>query len=325
MTIYAIKGVKDQEKKNKVFNSLQEGEARFGWSYIETADLRALKERIDQSGWELLNDEEKDCYHEFLLGIEPEDYVVYINVPEWGECTLAKVTGPYEWRYNDNDFNHRFPVSAESVSVFNRNDAMVHPALRARLRLQGRWWTISTEKEFNQLVHDLDRGTPSKPSTPGPNLKHLLPEITQAIHHTHPNKDLEHLIKAIFEKVPGVISVRPQRGRADHGADLLVDFESGPIPGLIRQDTLAIQVKSWEGEHINPSAVNDLKRAFEYYEKDENENVTMGLIVSTAVEAGDKLTTELDKLQEDRGKPVALLLGADFAKFVLKYANDILN
>lgn len=326
MTIYAIKGSDDQERIVKVYNSLKTGEGRFGWSNIQTADLRVLRERVEQDGWESLSQQEKNCYHGFLLAIEPEDYVVYINVPKWGECTLAKVTGPYEWRFDDEDFNHRFPVSAESVRVFNRNDkTKVHPALSARLKLQGRWWTISTQEEFNQLLRALDEGTPSGSSTPETNLKHLLPEITKAIHHTHPNKDLEDFVEGIFKKVPGVISVRPRRGRADHGADLLVDFESGLVPGLVRQDTLAIQVKSWGGEHNDSSAIDDIKRAFEYYEKDEDENVTMGLIVSTAVEAGDKLISELDKLQEDSGKPVALLLGAELAKFVLKYAGDILN
>ena len=101
MTIYAIKGADYQEQIIKVYNSLKNGEGRFGWSYVETADLRVLQERIERGEWELLSEKEKDCYHGFLLGIEPGDYVVYINVPEWGKCTLAEVTGPYEWRFDD--------------------------------------------------------------------------------------------------------------------------------------------------------------------------------------------------------------------------------
>lgn len=323
MTIYAIKGSDNADQIVKVFESLKRGEGRFGWSYVKTANLRDLKKRIEQDRWESLSKEENNCYYGFLLGIEPGDYVVYINVPEWGKCTLAEVTGEYEWRFDDDDFNHRFPVSAKSVREFYRNDAMVHPALSARLKLQGKWWTIKTQEEFNQLLSALDEGTPSGPTTPETNLKHLLLEITKGIHHTHPNKALEDFVARIFKKVPGVISVRQQKGRADRGADLLVDFEYGSVPGLVRQETLVVQVKSWEGEHINPSAVNDIRRAFKYYEKDEN--VSMGLIVATTTEAGDELISELEKLQEDSGKPVALLIGTELAKFVLKYAGDILN
>ena len=331
MTIYAIKGSDNTDDIVKVFESLKRGEGRFGWSYVETANLRDLNTRIEQNNWESLSEEEKNCYYEFLLGIEPGDYVVYINVPKWGECTLAEVTGRYEWRFDDNDFNHRFPVSAESVSVFNRNDDMVPPALSARLKLQGKWWTIFTEVEFFELLRALNTGTAPAQRTPETNLRHLskniepfLLEISKQIHHTHPNKDLEELVANIFMNVPGVKKVRPQRGRADHGADLLVDFESGSIPGLVRQDTLVVQVKSWEGEHDNPSAVHDIRKAFKYYEKDEN--VSMGLIVSTATKAGDNLLNELDKHREEEiGKPIALLLGTELAMFFLKHAGDKLN
>ncbi|MDE0155608.1 MAG: restriction endonuclease [Gammaproteobacteria bacterium] len=329
MTIYAIKGSKDKDQIAKVFKSLKQGEGRYGWSYVETANLRDLNNRIEQDGWESLSEEEKDCYSEFLLGMQPGDYVVYINVPEWGKCTLAKVTGQYEWRFDDDDFNHRFPVDSESIRVFNRNDRIVPPPLRSRLSLQGRWWTIYTEEEFNELLNYLEAATPFEPSTSETNLRYLsekiephLLDITNKIHKAHPNKKLEDLVAMVFRKIPGVTDVRQLKGRADRGADLLVDIESIPIPGLIRQETLAVQVKSWEGEHSDPSAVNDIRRAFKNYEKDEN--ISMGLIISTATEAGDRLITELDKLREESGKPVALLLGIEFAIFVLTYAGDIL-
>ena len=328
MTIYAIQG---SDNADRIFMSLQRGEGRFGWSYVKSANLRDLRERIEQYGWESLSSEEKDCYHDFLLGIEPDDYVVYINVPVWGKCTLAKVTEGYFWRFDDNDFNHRFKVSAKSVRVFNRNDAMVPPPLNARLKLQGRWWTIYTEEEFNELLRASAAGTAPAQRTPDTNLRYLskkiepdLLGITKKIHESHPNKALEDFVAKIFQKVPGVKDVRPKRGRADHGADLLVDIESGSIPGLIRQDTLLVQVKSWEGIHRKTSAVDDLRKAFKYYEK--NENVSMGLIVSTADKAGDKLINELDKLREEHPqKPISLLIGTELALFVLKYASDILN
>ena len=69
--------------------ALKQGEGRFGWSYVDTADLHQLKERIERDGWESLSQEEKNCYQSFLLDIQADDYVVYINVPEWGQCTLG--------------------------------------------------------------------------------------------------------------------------------------------------------------------------------------------------------------------------------------------
>ena len=78
MTIYAIQG---SDNADRISMSLQRGEGRFGWSNIESANLHNLRERIEQNGWESLRDEEKECYHDFLLEIEPDGYVVYINVP----------------------------------------------------------------------------------------------------------------------------------------------------------------------------------------------------------------------------------------------------
>ena len=55
-----------------------------------------LKTQIDEKGWDSLTKEEQgNAYHEFLLRIKPDDYVVFVNVPEWGKCTLARVTTPY--------------------------------------------------------------------------------------------------------------------------------------------------------------------------------------------------------------------------------------
>ena len=77
---------------------------------VETADLRQMAHKVEGSGWASLTAEEQACYQYFLLGIVPGDYVVYINVPTWGQCTVARVTAPYHWRWSETDFNHRLKV-----------------------------------------------------------------------------------------------------------------------------------------------------------------------------------------------------------------------
>ena len=147
-----------------------------------------------------------------------------------------------------------------------------------------------------------------------------LTNIARNINHTHPNKDLEHLIFKVFERVPGVKSVRHKKGRADRGADLLVELEFGEIPDLVQ--TIVVQIKSWDGELYDTSAIEDIKNAFDYYE-----NANMGLIVSTATRCSDHFQNKLDKFREEeeyRGKPVSLLIGADLALFCLRYGGDLL-
>jgi Restriction endonuclease len=115
--------------------------------------------------------------------------------------------------------------------------------------------------------------------------------------------------------------VKPRGGAGDHGADVLAVFEYGlPVPGLLQQSTCVIQVKSFQGEHWDTKAVDDIRRAFEHYPEAE-----MGLIVSTASSSTQGLDNALDKLRQETGKPVSLLIGADLAAFLLRFGTQALT
>ena len=65
--IYALRGPSFREDPEGYRNwtslismSLQDGVGRFGWSNVETADLRQLEKRITERGWDDLNDKEQD-------------------------------------------------------------------------------------------------------------------------------------------------------------------------------------------------------------------------------------------------------------------------
>ena len=316
MAIFAIKRADNQDDVQNVFDSLNGGEGRFGWSYVETADLRELECRIEKDGWNSLSEDEQKCYHPFLLDFKDGDYVVYINVPQWGHCSLARITGPYYWQFTSRDFNHRFPVDKDSVRTFERNDGRVHPNLCTRLKLQGRRWRIYAEPEFADLLRSLDDGTKPVDRSLETSLRFLWQEIephfskiSQAIHNTFPNFDLEDLLCEVFRNVPGVKRVDRMRGRADRGADLVVEFETAP--GLAQ--TLIVQVKSYEGQLHGRRALEDIERALDAH------NADMGLICSTAVEATKDFHDELDKVRERCQKPIALLIGAELAKFILRH------
>ena len=317
MTIFALKAPPCPEQVEEINRSLQGGEGRFGWSYVESADLRQLADRIERNGWDSLNNGEKDCYRgqEFLLSICPNDYVVYVNVPSYGRCTVARVTGCYEWRYEDKDFNHRFAIDVSSLRVFDRNDARVHPDLSDRLKRRGRQWRVYAEPEFRDLLNVLKGGAEEhRPRTPEVSFSYLqneakehLDQIADRIHHTYPRKDLEELIAATLKRVPGVKRVEHMKGRADRGADLEVKIET--IPLLVQK--LVVQVKSYEGEISGTKAVEDIANTID--------DADMGLIVSTATSVSDGFRDAMGKLEEKKGKPVRLLYGSELAHFVLKY------
>jgi hypothetical protein len=307
---------------------LKGGVGRFGWSYAPDADLRRLARLVEQRGWDALSDDEKGCYQEFLLEISPGDYVVYVNLPQWGRCTLARVTGEYYWDRIAEDFNHCFRVDAASVLDFDRNDALVHPALAARLKLQGRYWRIYCEQEFDALLAGLSAGKQGQPAKVEDQMAILAEEvrphlgkITEAIHHTHPNFSLERLLERLFRRLPGVRDVRAARGRADMGADLIVVTEqTHPLTGEVRQSTILVQVKSFEGVHDDPGATDGLRKAFGQYRE-----ATEGVIASTAANSTAGFEQAVEKLRSEIGKPISVLMGNDLAAFVLRHGWDFLR
>jgi len=326
-TIYALK-VEGMEQE--VFRSLQQGEGRFGWSYIENADLHCLRDKWQKSGWSSLSADEQACYQGFLLDIKPNDYVVFVNVPKWGQCSLARVAGPYFWKKDDTDFNHRFHVAPKSVRVFDRNDAIVPRRLSAKLKLQGRWWRLYDRDLFRQLLDDIDAGKAGRPSTLEIRLGQLrqdldpvLDDITELVQKHNPNFDLEELVARVFQSVPDVCDVQRKRGRGDHGADIIVTFESGlPVAGLGDQQTCIVQVKSFEGEHWSKDAIEQIEQAFEYYRA---LSPAMGLIISTANKVTPEFERELEAASVRLKKPIGLMMGGDVAVFVLKHGAAILG
>ena len=81
-----------------------------------------------------------------------------------------------------------------------------------------------------------------------------------------------------------------------------------------------MQVKSFEGEHWDLGAVQDIRNAFqEYPEADE------GVIISTASAPTADFDSALEDLRRDTGKPVSLLIGAEVAAFVLKNGWDLVE
>ncbi|MDY6825074.1 MAG: hypothetical protein SWH68_14965 [Thermodesulfobacteriota bacterium] len=173
----------------------------------------------------------------------------------------------------------------------------------------------------------LEKGISPSQSTPDANLRFLsneiqpfLDAITEKIHHTHPNYDLECLFAEVFKNVPNVINAEWQGGAGDHGADILVTFDGGlPIPGLEKSSQLVVQVKSYEGEHWDVGAIENVKRAFKHYP-----DADMGLIISTATSINKTVEEELEKLREGSGKPVSILAGPDVAAFLLRYGAKLL-
>jgi hypothetical protein len=149
----------------------------------------------------------------------------------------------------------------------------------------GKHWRIYVEDEYQSLLKALEAGGIPQPLTPemiakllGREVEPFLLQITRRVQHVNPNFDLEGLLELVFKAIPGVHNVTRKRGRADRGADLIVEFEGGlPHPAFQTQHKCVVQAKSYSGDHRDTRAVEDIRRAFIAYP-----DADMGLIVSTA-------------------------------------------
>jgi hypothetical protein len=158
LTIWAF-NAPGEENNAFVYESVRKGRSRFGWGYVPTADLRQL----DPRPWAELTPEETDCFKKanFLLRINPGDWIVHINVPSnvpsYGQCVAARATGGYEFDVETptGDFRHYIPVDPATVIEFDRTSPNVLPIIEQKLKLRGSHWRIHAKEEFLQSIENL--------------------------------------------------------------------------------------------------------------------------------------------------------------------------
>jgi hypothetical protein len=100
-----------------VYECLQKGEARIGWSWLDNQDLRLIVTEMREGRWASLTKEQGDAWrcHGFLDRVMPEDYLVYPHQPEYGKFTLVRVVGDYEYASGGS----RMSIKASSPSNHN--------------------------------------------------------------------------------------------------------------------------------------------------------------------------------------------------------------
>lgn len=309
MKVFAIAQVPDQEERHKVYNEIKKGFSRFGT-------------------WEQKKSLEEEYFgkHIGLLKIKPGDWIVHVNSPEYGQCTAVKVISEYKYDQGidcswGKDFNNYFEVDVDSIIEFDRNDPNVLPSvnLAPRRRLQ-RVYQID---DFLQSIKNLKAEKHSETQKSERSVTHLkdkvseiLPEITRQIHEMNKGKDLENFLYEVFDKIPNANPIKNGFGwRSDHGADLIVEFEN-PIDRVNVKTRLIVQAKSYEGQHFDTKAVDQIIEGIKKYDGDA------GLLITTAEET-EEIGNYITEKSEEIDKTIDIIAGANVARFVLRHAPDL--
>ena len=145
----------------------------------------------------------------------------------------------------------------------------------------------------------------------------LLPQITAHIQEMIKSKEFERFLHRIFSNMPNTVSIQNGFGwRTDNGADLLVEFDN-PIIGVNITTKLIVQAKSYSGQHFDTNAIDQIVEGINKYKADA------GLLITTATET-EVLEEYLRKKSEEIGKTIDVIAGNEVAKFVLRYAPELL-
>jgi len=317
MRVWAFNKVNDVVARELLYQSIKSGKSRFGWSQKEEHNLK-LKDNYTEWHSKQL----------FLLQIQPDDWIVHINTPSWGNCIAVRVTSSYD--FDDGlqcpwgtDFRHFFEVDINSIVEFDRRNPNILPSVN--LNPRQRYHRIYAVNDFLQSLDNLStnkvaslaQGESKEEFHLREKTETYLSEITKLIHETHKSKNLERLLAKVFRKIPNVVDVS-ENGfgwGTDYGADLIVTMSTS-LSNLQFENKIIVQIKSFEGIHNELNAVEQIKTGIQQYAG------TAGMLITTAKKT-EALESKIKDVSDELGLPIDLLAFDDVAKFVIKHAPEL--
>ena len=291
-----------------LYREVKRGKSRFGYSWRDEHNLKLENNWTDEHGRQL-----------FLLRIKEGDWIVHINMPEWGKCVAARVVREYDFDQGiDKEFRHFFEIDTNSIVEFKRRDRRIDP--RVNLKPMQRYHRVYAVEEFQSSIERIKNGEERKEDG---ELNHLLNEtdkllreVAPLIHKMNRGKKLERFLAEVFRKIPGVVDVNENGSGwgTDFGADLIVTVKVS-VAGLDLEHKIVVQVKSHEGKSWNAKAVDQIRTAIKTFDADA------GMIITTG-ERTEELETAVAQAADALGHPIDLLAGKEVAQFVIKHAAD---
>ncbi len=308
--VFAFAKIDNKDAMQKVYQDIKKGKSRFG-KWEQKASLR----------------EKPYGKNMILLRIKEGDWIVYVNMPSYGKCVAVKTVGVYEFDKGvkcswGNDYNNYIPVDPQSIIEFDRNNPNILPSVNLAPRRRAQ--RVLEVNDFLTSIENLEEGKYDSTKKENKSIIHLqekvsklLPQITAHIQEMNKSKEFEKFLHRIFSNLPNATSVLNGFGwGTDNGADLIVEFEN-PIIGVNVTTKLVVQAKSYSGQHFEINAVDQIVEGINNY------NADAGLLITTANET-EVLEEYIIKKSEDIGKIIDVIAGNEVAKFVLRYAPELL-
>ena len=161
MSAFVVKTIDDYGQPIEgIYEELQRGNARMGWSWTDAQDLRVIRD-TEAEGRALTADQEsaRRCLP-FLTGVALEDLLFYVHQPSRGTFSIARVEGEYAYSAADNAIRGDFRSVRDCRLVspdggVDMYDDIVPSQLRNRLGRPGRISRIHDSGPVEIVVRDL--------------------------------------------------------------------------------------------------------------------------------------------------------------------------
>ncbi len=304
-----------------VFDELQAGRARIGWSYEDNLDLRLIRRKREQG--ETLNKDEqgaKRCLG-FLTRVESQDYLLYPQQPERGRFSVVQVTGEYDYSTDQDglsgDFRSFRPCSLKTPEPVDMHDEIVPAQLRYRLGRPGRFSEVYDTSSFFTFMADLPKAGRQQDDSNRASVQRIHNELRgnlpEALRKEFSRADLsKRFCSDLFERMG--YSSEVQEGPAEAGSDVVVTLDNPLLPeGGLR---IGVQAFAYQGTVEEWALRPKLEQLLQGWEEN---SLDYGVLLTTGRCSKEAKAALLKHNKEEPRRQVRLSEGDDLADLFLKY------
>ena len=253
--VYVVKAVEEDtgEPIPGVFEELESGQARLGWSYADHLDLRLIQEKINTGDpLDEYEQEAKRCLG-FLTRPSLGDYLLYPHQPRRWKFMVVQVKGEYDYTSAEDGLGGDFrsfrpcsPITLESVDWY---DEIVPSQLRGRLGKPGRFSQVYDTGPFLEFLSDLPEAGSIQDDSNRASLRRihrdLRKKLPDALRREFTAHDLSRkFCPDLFNRMGYTHIVR--EGPDERGSDVVVTVGDRLLPDSV-EFTIGVQVFASEG------------------------------------------------------------------------------
>lgn len=304
-----------------VFNQLEAGNARIGWSRQDNQDLRVINLALENG--EPLDEHQQAARRciRFLTHPQIGDILLYPHQPERNRFSVVEVVGDYDYDDAaggiDGDFRSFRPceVIAPNVDMY---DQIVPAQLRYRLGRPGRFSQVYDTTPFDSFMRDWDIGEAGQLQDDTNTIRirriHniLRNGLPDALRMEFARADLSRRFSVeLFERMGFTCEV--QEGPNEAGSDLVVTIGN---PLMNDESRIGVQAFAYEGE---VSAADFREKLQQLVDGWETNNLDFGVLLTTANCGDENVGILVEHNRNNPDQQIKLIDGDGLADLFLQY------